>query len=82
MNTTKQKRACRFIIKRKDQGGGFVAPSGSEHSYTQNPLEARIFRTRKEAIRHRCPDNETIVDLNLYIAKKLSATSLRALAYV
>ena len=52
-----------FVIKRTDQGGGYVAPSGSVSSYTGALQNARIFNTAEEAERNRCPQNEIIVPL-------------------
>ncbi len=52
-----------FILKRTDQGGGYVAPPGSLKSYVRNPVKARRFATREEADRNRCVENETIVAL-------------------
>lgn len=49
-----------YIIERLDQGGGFVAPSGSALSYVRRAEYARQFSTRGEAERNRCPENETV----------------------
>jgi hypothetical protein len=38
----------------------FVAPSGSEHSYTRSIHRARLFRTREEAEAERCVDSEVV----------------------
>lgn len=48
-----------YVIVRQD--GAFVAPPGSEHSYTNDLREARTFRTREDAERERCPENETVM---------------------
>ena len=49
-----------FIIRRTDQGGGYVAPSGSRSSYTRDPRQAQQYPTRAAAERDRCPENEVI----------------------
>lgn len=51
-----------YLLKRTDQGGGYVAPSGSSSSYTRNPLRARRYPTKEQAERCRCPENEVIVN--------------------
>ncbi len=50
-----------FVIKRTDQGGGYVAPAGSKHSYVRNLQHARAWPTREAAEAERCPGNEVIV---------------------
>lgn len=50
-----------FVIKRND--GLYVAKPGSKNSYTMFLQHARVFRTREEAERDRCPGNERIVDM-------------------
>ena len=49
-----------YVIKRTDQGGGWVTPAGSRSSYTHKLQHARVFASREEADRHRCPGNELI----------------------
>ena len=39
-----------YVIKRTDQGGGFVAKLGSADSYTRNLRRAWIFATREKAL--------------------------------
>lgn len=51
-----------FLLKRTDQDRGYVAPAGSDKAYTKNIFSARVFPTREEAERHRCVENEIIVD--------------------
>lgn len=51
-----------YIIKRNDQGGGYVAKPGSRASYTRSPDRARTFPTREAAARDRCPENETVLE--------------------
>ena len=53
-----------YILKRTDQGGGYVAPSGSKSSYTTVPTRARRYETKEAAIADSCPGNE--VPVNLY----------------
>jgi hypothetical protein len=50
-----------FVIKRND--GKYVAPSGSEHSYTSLLEDARKYFTKKEAEKDVCPENEAIYDI-------------------
>jgi hypothetical protein len=49
-----------FVLRRTDQGGGWVAPPGSPKSYTHNKAKARRFSSEEEAEADRCPDNEVI----------------------
>lgn len=53
-----------WILRRTDQGGGYVARPGSASSYTKNPLKAQRFATEAAAREASCPENETPVDLN------------------
>jgi len=53
-----------FVIKRTDQGGGYVAMPGSEHSYTQKLENARTFSSKDEANAERCPGNEIVLPVN------------------
>lgn len=50
-----------YLIRRTDQGGGFVGPNRNALSYVKRANDARHFRTEAEAERHRCPENEVIV---------------------
>ncbi len=52
-----------YILKRIDQGGGYVAKQGRKNSYTDNLVAARKFRARKDAEKERC-GNEIVEDLN------------------
>jgi len=54
---------CFYVIKRLDQGGGYVTPPDSDRSYTQNPLKARRFHTYEEAKRDCCEGNERVVTI-------------------
>lgn len=49
-----------FIIRRTDQGGGYVAPAGSRKAYTRRRTDARRYDTREAADADRCPGNETV----------------------
>lgn len=51
-----------FALKRNSDGK-YVARPGSKNSYTKFLQHARVFRTREEAERDRCPENERIVDI-------------------
>lgn len=57
-----------YVIRRIDQGGGYVARS-SEHSYTPKLQDARVWSTREAAELERCPDNEIIVTVRREILK-------------
>jgi hypothetical protein len=50
-----------YIIKRTDQGGGYLAERGSKKSFTSSLLKARKFQTEKEADDERCKGNEIII---------------------
>jgi hypothetical protein len=52
-----------YVIRRIDQGGGYVAKPGSGPSYTSDLRLARKYQTRQEAETDRCVGNEVIVDL-------------------
>jgi hypothetical protein len=52
-----------FIIRRTDQGGGYVAPAGSAKSYTKRRDRARQFPTYAAADADRCPGNEIIEEV-------------------
>ena len=49
-----------FVLKHNETGK-YVAPAGSQHSYTAKLEEARQFPTREAAEADRCVDSETIV---------------------
>lgn len=53
-----------YVIKRTDQGGGYVAVAGNRCSYTKSVRQMRKFRTADEAEANRCPGNEVVVPLN------------------
>ncbi len=53
-----------YVLRRTDQGGGYVAPAGSRNAYTRDRRNARVYRTRADAEADRCPDNEVIEHLN------------------
>ena len=53
-----------YILKRTDQGGGYVSVSGSKSSYTHNLERAQIFRTKEHAEANRCPENEMVLNVN------------------
>lgn len=49
-----------YVIKRTDQGGGYLAPAGSQHSHTHKLEKAQTFPTR-EAAQAQCCENERAV---------------------
>ena len=61
----------KYVIRRIDQGGGYAAQPGSQRSYMQDVLKARVFATIESAERE-CCSNERIVDLDeLFLSDKL-----------
>jgi hypothetical protein len=53
-----------YVLKRTDQGGGFVSKPGMKCSYTLNLLKARIFVTKEEAEANACPENEIALSVD------------------
>lgn len=53
-----------YLLKRTDQGGGYVAKPGLKSSYTYDLRKVRKFDTEEDAERERCPGNEIIVPFN------------------
>ena len=51
-----------YVLRRIDQGGGYVTPPGSERSYTRKLDHARRYPTRSAALEDAC-GNETIVEV-------------------
>ena len=51
-----------YIIRRTDQGGGYVAPTGNPSSYVRDPRNARQFATKEQADRERCEGNEVVME--------------------
>ncbi len=49
-----------YVIVRTDQGGGYVSGRRGA-SYTRRLEQARIYGTKDEAERDRCPENEVAV---------------------
>lgn len=58
-----------FVIKRTDQGRGYLAPAGSHHSYTHSLENARTFSTREQADAERCHGNEIVVPISELLQK-------------
>lgn len=48
-----------FVLWHPERGV-FVAPSGSEHSYTKSIHQARLFPTVEAAERERCVESEVV----------------------
>ena len=57
-----------YLLRRTDQGGGYVSESGSKSSYTHSVERARKFRTIEDAENNRCVENEIII--NRYTMKR------------
>ena len=55
-----------YVIKRLDQGGGWVSEKGSLHSYTLSILKARRFPNRESAQHDAC-GNETVERISQYL---------------
>jgi len=53
-----------YVLKRTDQGGGYVANPGRHNSYTTHIDHVRKFRTEADAEHERCKGNEIVVDLD------------------
>ncbi len=53
----------KYVIRRTDQGGGYVAPPGSPKSYVRDKLKAQHFDSQDAAERERCVGNEVIEEL-------------------
>ena len=53
-----------YVIKRTDQGGGYVAKRGLKESYTKNIQKVRTFATIEEAERNLCIGNEIVVPVD------------------
>lgn len=49
-----------FIIRRTDQGGGWLSREPAKKTWTKNRASARRFPTRWAAEQERCPDNEVV----------------------
>lgn len=54
-----------YVIRRTNQGGGYVTNPGSLHSYTKNKLDAMKFATYTAADNHRCIENEVVETVRL-----------------
>ena len=52
-----------YVLERTNQGGGYVAKPGKDGSYTSKLQHARMFATREQAERERCPENEHVVTI-------------------
>ena len=52
-----------YVLRRTDQGGGWVTPAGSHRAYTHSLLKARIYNTKQEAESDRCVGNEVVEDV-------------------
>ena len=57
-----------YVIRRTDQGGGWVSQSGSKCSYTLALQTARVWQTREAAERQRCPGNEVVESVEQVLA--------------
>lgn len=55
----------KFILKRTDQWGGYVANPGRKSSYVVNKHHARQFSTYEEAEAAACPGNEVVIEVQV-----------------
>lgn len=55
-------RQC--VIRRVDQGGGWVTKAGSQHSYSKRLQDAKVYATFDQAAADVCPENEIIERLD------------------
>ncbi len=53
-----------YVIKRTDQGGGYLTPTGSHASFTHRLENARTFATKADADAERCVENEIAVPVS------------------
>ena len=53
-----------YVIKRTDQGGGYVARRGLPESYTKDIEKVRTFATIEEAERNLCIGNEVVIPVD------------------
>lgn len=53
-----------FVLQRTTDGK-WVAEPGSHNSYVSKIENARVFKTRAEAEKDRCPENERIVEIHM-----------------
>jgi len=56
----------RYLVKRTDQGGGFLAPPPI-NGWVKNPVNALVFTDREKAEAECCPGNEIVVELDNYL---------------
>ena len=49
-----------FVIKRMSPRGGYVAPKGSDETYTSRPSRARWYHTQEEAEHDKCLGVEVV----------------------
>lgn len=52
-----------YVIKRTDQGRGYVARHPMTSSYTHDLAKAKTYRTAAEAKADCCPENEIVVSV-------------------
>lgn len=58
-----------YVIRRTDQGGGYVARKGHPASYTRSLEYARTYSTKEEAESDLCKENEIIVHTSELIGR-------------
>ena len=60
--STNKENDTMYVIKRTDQGGGYVNLPGSKSSYTKSIERARKYDSRQAAEEDLCPGNEVVVE--------------------
>ena len=60
-----------YVIKRTDQGGGYVSWPGSKNSYTHKLENACVWSTRTKAEASLCTENEIVLLITQIIQKPL-----------
>jgi hypothetical protein len=53
-----------FVLRRTDQGGGYVAKAGNSGSYTNEVKRMKKYPTEEAAKADACPENEMPVPLS------------------
>jgi hypothetical protein len=57
-----------YVLQRRPDGA-FVAPPGAPSSYTRALQDARVFSTRADAERERCPGNEIVIAVDAILRR-------------
>ena len=52
-----------YVIKRTDQGGGYLGHAEDGHTWTKHLQRAIVFSSREAAEKNCCPENEIAVSV-------------------